>query len=347
MANQIVNGITFFYPDSPCFVFNPAPIRLAGNVDRLQLTISGNGVTHTVTYNVRNNTAVDISEFLQGLFFGLSMGADIDYSEMISYTEMTLASTISAVALDAAGNTLAICSMNITLIWGALAVGEDITAQRKVTYFRGYPFTIGFYARHAGNIIFEDGLDTNDFGMVQRGLLYMGIDGIESDKASVLLSFEEDGDMAMIPIVTIDAVDACDEDTIYLRWVNRHGMWDYWLFKVGDPTRTVAGGGTWNRNNVGRWVEKYHWQGDAGRRQNLTRNDVIPVCAPLVDSETFDMLQDVTTSPCVDMYVGTEDGEPKWTAVTIEAGQYTKDNKKPEQDFVMNIVLPEIPIQSL
>jgi hypothetical protein len=60
------------------------------------------------------------------------------------------------------------------------------------------------------------------------------------------------------------------------------------------------------------------------------------------------MLQDVTTSPCVDMYLGKdENDEPKWTAVTIEAGQYTKDVKKPEQDFIMNIVLPEIPIQQL
>ena len=37
----------------------------------------------------------------------------------------------------------------------------------------------------------------------------------------------------------------------------------------------------------------------------------------------------------------------RWTAVTVQPGTYTKDVDKPEQDFIFNVVMPEIPIQSL
>jgi hypothetical protein len=162
------------------------------------------------------------------------------------------------------------------------------------------------------------------------------------------LTFYYTLDGTQVEKVRVRLVSENINEGIYLRWIDRHGFWNYYLFKEGNVTRNVASDGLWHRNDLGLWEPIYHWQQSTGRRQNLTRNDVLPVCAPLVDQETFDMLQDVTTSPCVDMYLGKdENDEPKWTAVTIEAGQYTKDVKKPEQDFIMNIVLPEIPIQQL
>jgi hypothetical protein len=135
---------------------------------------------------------------------------------------------------------------------------------------------------------------------------------------------------------------------IYLRWVDRFGLWRYWLFKAGDPTRQAASRfGLWYHNNYADYNGQTWWQGGSGRRQSFTRTDIQPICAPLVTQEEFDMLQDITTSPAVDMYIGGRGASAKWTAVTIEAGQYTKDVKKPEQDFICNLVLPEIPTQTL
>lgn len=354
MASTTINNIRFVYPDNPCFVFNPVPVRALPvgqgvSLDRLRLEMTGSGGdSFEVTYSMRYTATVDISEYLQGLYTGMLMGADIDYTSQLGYSEMGQSVTIVAKALNAAGTVTAQCTFTLYTIWGSLKAGEKFGQQRKVTYFRGYPFSVGFYAPHSGQIIIEDGGSSQGLETVRKGLLFMGISDITSDNATVLLSYDEGDISAMLPLVNINAVDVCDGEDVYLRWIDRHGFWNYYLFKEGNVTRNVASDGLWHRNDLGLWEPIYHWQQSTGRRQNLTRNDVLPVCAPLVDQETFDMLQDVTTSPCVDMYLGKdENDEPKWTAVTIEAGQYTKDVKKPEQDFVMNIVLPEIPIQQL
>ena len=79
----------------------------------------------------------------------------------------------------------------------------------------------------------------------------------------------------------------------------------------------------------------------------MKREDVVSLCAPLVDSETWDMLFDIATSPCVDMFAGYKDGEgAKWLSVTVVAGSYTKIGAV-LQDFICSIQLPDINIQKL
>ena len=90
----------------------------------------------------------------------------------------------------------------------------------------------------------------------------------------------------------------------------------------------------------------YGYESGAGRMQSLKREDSLPICAPLVDSETWDMLFDVTTSPIVDMFAGYEGGVPKWVSVNVVAASYTKGGA-PLQDFICAIALPEVEIQKL
>ena len=79
----------------------------------------------------------------------------------------------------------------------------------------------------------------------------------------------------------------------------------------------------------------------------MNRNDIIPLCAPLVDSGTFDLLQDVTSSPVVELYCGNDDDDlPVWVGVGVQAATYTK-TRDILQDFAFNLILPEIPVQSL
>lgn len=366
MQSQTISGITFGYPDQPCMVFNIAPVKVVGTLELLELSI-GDGVnTYSVTYNTPNGGTVDISEYLQGLFDGLVFGEDIDYAQQLKYSEMGKDVTVVAKALDEDGTTLAQCTFTIFCLWGGLKAGERFNQHRLVTWFKNYPFTLGYYADQpqyvaAGvnsspatimtldykgyyNILIDDAMG----GQYMTFYDVIGTLAQTSFENTFDLTFYYTLDGTQVEKVRVKLVDESVNEGIYLRWVDRHGFWNYYLFKEGNGTRNVASQGLFNRNDLDNWEEIYHWQGGAGRRQNLTRNDVVPVCAPLVDSETFDMLQDVTTSPCVDMYLGLDEHDvPKWTAVTIEAGQYTKDVKKPEQDFLMNIVLPEIPIQQL
>ena len=68
----------------------------------------------------------------------------------------------------------------------------------------------------------------------------------------------------------------------------------------------------------------------------------------MFDSDTFDMLQDLASSPVVDMYLGGDwtHEEDQWTSVTIKAGSYTKSTAC-LQDFVCEMIINNINIQRL
>lgn len=136
------------------------------------------------------------------------------------------------------------------------------------------------------------------------------------------------------------------ESGIYLRWIDRHGFIRYWLFAAGEETREIASDLSFIRNNLDDYL--YGYYGDNGRRQGYNRTDSIKLCAPLVDRDTFDMLQDLTSSPVVDMYLGGDwtQEEDEWMSVTIKAGSYTKSTAC-LQDFVCEMIINNINVQRL
>ncbi len=134
-------------------------------------------------------------------------------------------------------------------------------------------------------------------------------------------------------------VDECT-DGIYLRWINRHGFYCYWLFKRGDESKQIANDGEFIRNNMQdyNYVNGYH--GGSGRKQRKTEENALLVCAPLVDSETFDFLFQLALSPIVDMYAGKNvNGVDSWKAVNVSVGNFNK-TKAVLQDFVATTISP-------
>lgn len=366
MQSATVSGITFEWPDSPTMIFNVLPIKVSGTLARLQVDITDGVATHTVTYDTPNGGIVDVRQYVQSLFDGMVMGGDLDYSQTIKVSEAGKTVTFTVTALAADGTTIATHTFDIFGVWGAMKAGELYAQHRTVTWFQHYPFTVGVYFPSSTNTaIGINSAPQTPISIASEGIYNLLLDDANSGRYMTIWEligdldpgiFEDVFDMTFCYLfdgvqeerIRIRLVPTNINEGIYLRWIDRHGFWNYWLFKEGNGNRSVGTQGQWYRNDLNNWEDVYHWQQTAGRRQNLTRNDIIPVCAPLVDQETFDMLQDVTTSPCVDMYLGKDENDvPRWTAVTVEAGTYTKDVKKPEQDFVMNVVMPEIPVQSL
>ncbi len=79
---------------------------------------------------------------------------------------------------------------------------------------------------------------------------------------------------------------------LYLRWINRHGFYCYWLFKRGDESKQIANDGEFIRNNMYKTTNYVNGLimevQDVSKRK--TEENTLLVCAPLVDSETFDLL---------------------------------------------------------
>lgn len=137
---------------------------------------------------------------------------------------------------------------------------------------------------------------------------------------------------------TVTVVENDCGNGVYLRWIDRHGFYQYWLFQQGD-----------NENKSDEYGEKLYGtfsDGDYGYygvwwNQGKTMEKSFKACAPLVDKETFDMLLTVHSSPLVDMYVG-----GTWVPVNI-ASSTVSDNGDNLKDFEITITMPDIISQVL
>lgn len=84
-----------------------------------------------------------------------------------------------------------------------------------------------------------------------------------------------------------------------------------------------------------------------GRKQRKTEENTLLVCAPLVDSDTYNFLFQLAMSPVVDMYMGKDsDKKDRWQGVNVAVETFNK-TRAVLQDFIATIILPETRVQSL
>lgn len=372
MRTGTYSGITLQYPDAIGFAFNPCLViaRLNGTSDTVKsmsVTLSDEGgqEVRETRDGFGSYCFADVREYVQD-FFDTNEFGELDYSLSAQKTKLGKKIHLQ-VSVETRGGTSISREFDVFYIWGALKAGgqEVYNAFRTMTWFKGFPFTFGVYADGASAVLLSrDGVASEAVNLTEQGVWNVRISDTEakrfimvSDCSGTLaeatfdntfdLTFRMSGGGVFTQKVKINVIDDVSEG-IYLRWIDRHGFYQYYLFKQGNESRKVQSDGEFLRNNLLAYDMTYGFVGGNGRQQMKSREDTIPVCAPLVDDETFESLFDLTTSPVVDLYMGyDENGQPRWLAVNIQAGTYVKDEKAKLQDFVCNVVMPEMQIQKL
>ena len=362
MRQTTINGITIKYADAVGFAFLPCIIKASGSgVASIETTISRE--TKANTYSVEafaDNCIMDYREYVQALFDGISFG-NLDYSRESQKSNLGATFNITVKVKNSEGSNIAIFSYTTFYVWGAMRAGETWNGRKKMTWFTHFPFSFGIYMSEADDLlVYADGRITSKLielagqgiyeitsKVLKAGAKSYSIKdyGGKIQQATFDTTFDFTFYLKTSSSYTELAVIKADntEKGIYLRWVDRHGFYRYWLFTQGDESRAISSDTSFVRNNLGEYDDTiFGYIGANGRRQGYSREDTIPLCAPLVDSETFDFLQDLTSSPVVDMYLGSN----KWQSVTIKAGTYTKTTAE-LQDFVCNLVINNTQIQQL
>lgn len=360
---------TLKYPDALCFAFNPVTFKAtdAGNagVKELEVVASTGGKSVTAKYYGYAGQGVfcDVEGIVQSLF---NIDTAIDYASN-DPTSCGKTITFDVTAIDAADNSEQF-HVSSFVVWGGLnSDGQDVfNGYRRVKWFADYPFTMGFYSGGAGSILLsKDAALTHYASISGQGMYAISQDEIPSganysliyDYSGTLiqatfdntfdLTFYLDQNVPQTLVMRVD-VDRCHyDDAVYLRWINRHGFFCYWLFEKRTRQRVTQNVMDFTRGDTQSYELGTGYQRGAGRRQAFTRNDVLPLCVPLVDAETYDYIFDIASSPVVDMYAGKdENNNHRWVSVGVQAGTYTETDDR-LQNFVVNILLPTIPTQRL
>ena len=362
MRQITTNNITIQYPDAVGFAFLPCIIKASGSgVASIEATISRESKTYTYSVEAfADNCIMDYREYVQALFDGISFG-NLDYSREIQKSNLGANFNITVKVKNSDGSNIAIFSYTTFYVWGAMRAGETWNGRKKLTWFTHFPFSFGIYMNEADDLlVYADGRITSKLiELAGQGIFEITSKVLKAGAKSYSIkdyggkiqqaTFDTTFDFTFYlktstrytELASIKADNT--EKGIYLRWVDRHGFYRYWLFTQGDESRAISSDTSFLRNNLGEYEDTiFGYLGANGRRQGYGREDTIPLCAPLVDSETFDFLQDLTSSPVVDMYLGGD----KWQSVTIKAGTYTKTTAE-LQDFVCNLVINNTQIQQL
>lgn len=375
MRTTSIQGCTLQYPDEIGFAFNPclfvAKASRSKPISRMGVQITDSYKFHTIYSEAFSDGAyIDIREYVQAMFD--------NSNEVLSYANKTankskLGRDVAiTVTIDFKDDTTATFDTSVFYVWAALqAGGTDVyNGFRTLTYFKGYPFTIGIFTADKGGLLFKrDGVATDNIELPSKGVYNVSMPTGINARRYIIVSDWDGKFLATTFDNTFDMtfrystgsrysdkvrINMADDDyngseSVYLRWINRHGVYCYWLFKKGSESIKTANSGDFVRNNLLSYDQTYGYQNGTGRQMGYTRKDTLPLCAPLVDSYTWDFLLDLCTSPVVDMFCGWNDDahtQAHWLSVSVVAGTITKAVDV-LQDFILQINLPETPIQSL
>lgn len=364
MRTKTIDDTTIEYPDEICFCFNPVVINIRGHAwARVQVMVIDED-TSTLHQEIRDTFGgtcfFDISFYMQGAF-DTGLPGEIDYSTAgAEDSRLGRKFTVQLVMYES-DDDFESFAFDTFAIWGAMQVGERYNGDRTLTWFKNLPFTVGMYTAGAASVsVKADSVSKPAIALSARKVYNIKMKGLDASRELVLTLppgtagssvFDHTFDYTFQALSNTGStvrllVNNCTEG-VYLRWVSRHGYYCYWLFTRGDESKQVANDGEFIRNNMQdyNYVNGYH--GGSGRKQRKTEENTLPVCAPLVDSDTYDFLFQLALSPLVDMYAGKDvNGDDRWLAVNVAVDTYSK-TRAVLQDFTAEIILPETRVQSL
>ena len=354
------------YPDEIGFCFNPIVINIYGYAWAYIEVVITDMATSIQKKEKRamfdSSCFFDLSPYAQGPFDLLNFN-NVNYS--VGGVQDSQVGRMFSIEIDLyndghiLGNSF---QFDTFIVWGAMKTGERYNGNRVVTWFKNFPFSVGMYCATNDAVlnVTADGVTQPTISIPSRNVWNLMLNGVEANNnvifelpGSTLAAsvFDNTFDFTFRGLLNMKTSVLCvvdgSENGVYLRWVDRHGFYCYWLFKGGDESRQVINDGEFIRNNMAdySYVNGYH--GGTGRKQRKTENNTMPVCAPLVDSVTYDFLFQLALSPVVALYAGRDDeGGHRWQSVNISVATFVK-TKKSLQDFIATIILPETRVQSL
>lgn len=360
----MINGTTVEYPDEISFCFNPVVINISG-FDGTSAAMAVIDTVTAVTYTEKRamfgtSCFFDASFYMQSGFDAVDF-KDVDYSEA-GAKDSKVGKLFHVIVLLYAedGSVSSDFQFDTFVVWGAMEIGERFNGERTLVCFRNLPFTVGVYSsgKDVANII-VDGKQVASYELPEQKVWNVVLELAKVDDAIVEVPEKKDDssvfdytfDYTFHKVLNAPSrvkliMDDCTEG-VYLRWINRQGLYCYWLFKKGDESRQVSDDGEFIRNNMVdfNYVNGYH--GGSGRQQRKMGSNTVNICAPLVDSDTYDFLFQLALSPVIDMYVGFGPDEiDRWLGVNVSVGTYTK-SRAVLQDFIASIILPETKVQCL
>lgn len=350
------------YPDSVAFMYSgqPVTVRALSAVPALQVTVTlmhdASGASHTET-RLFHGGRVD---------FGLGrtmqlLAPDVDeafsnYDRSASGLAQAFTAFLSYTDTD--GVSYPIATVSTLAMYGALDQGEEYGAPEQKRLWVNFPQTFAVWRNKDGDMgfvvdgkaVFPESLEGADFqeADLKDVLREAGEDALLGRIVSapvavdltwskrIAVSPERDQLLRRITLVP----DACRRGT-YLRWLNRRGEIDYWLFENSQLRTTTTVLGSFRRHYDGSLTDPA--QGSLRNPQKADYREAREMALGAVGltRDEYEGLSSLFVSPVVERLM--PDGAT-WQRVNVAAGTYARSIKRDTprlQDVEIVIELPE------
>lgn len=152
-------------------------------------------------------------------------------------------------------------------------------------------------------------------------------------------------DVSKIIYETVNLHICNDQDGIYLRWIDRFGFVQFYLFVEGEST--VKSKASTNVIQVERMVNGLNF-GGLERPIDVTNTETRKCCAVNLPKQILEYVKTIVNAPIVDLYLGkNKAGTELWLPVNVADGSYKTDPDTMLSDYEITIQLPENISQSL
>lgn len=366
---------TIAYPRF-AFAFNPICVKVKTLAETsVMLSVKREGednpieiTRETFKANGENNVYFDLSAVARSLFDRTDFHKSLDWDIEPLVEDRNLLKKLSF-SIKIGGDTFS--DFSIPVVWGAMQIGERYSAQKNLKMFRGYPFAVPFFfMEKAGQketmlSVREDNGAWSERKAVAEGKHYLMTGGAfmpqkrltlwvdNSENDSLVSTFDYTFDYTFRGlsensfVINVDVLDTCRNDkNYYLRWINAHGEYCFWLFNPQVESTKVE--------NQSAEFDQYYTTVDfsdnyhvgTGKSVGKKVEKTVQLYADFVDSADFDFLMGLVQSPVVDLYMGNVEGSDKWMSVNIQPATFPK-GKEHLQDFSFILEYPRTQIQSL
>ncbi len=353
---------TITAPQGIVWAFNPYYVEIEDDVnDVVNITIGDNTIE---VYLYQNRAKAYITRMLQ-LLFNDPINGQRAVNGVIEVKDYYSGETIQ--------------SFDVFVVWGAVEMGdrfptftgyeynaERVWMQRQVHYFINFPFTVDFlflqgmkYKIRQDNEVYGDVVTVEANSMqsfvggvhipkdiAKRWVLRQDID----NRTGVFdytfdYTFGSPSETAMITKV----IPRTEREGFYLRWIDRFGFRQYYLFDKGDKTYKTELSEYKKEYDSVYGGMRYNYQ---HRPLGISTGVTLKMCASNLDAETLTCVEGIVSAPVVDIFLGyTKDGIALWQPIYVAGGDYTRsarsEHHNPLQDFEITVNLPNRVTQTL
>ena len=159
---------------------------------------------------------------------------------------------------------------------------------------------------------YDEDVRTIDISLLTDDVLYVDTDFVDEDYVEAI---EE---ISLTETLPVEVDHDCKDNAVYLRWINRMGGLDYWLFHFSQPENLTTG----SEDLSEKYIEDVE---DADTKEFVVSLEAQPTRILQADNLTLQQrrgLEHLLTSPQVMMLTDNESVPAKWQTIRIKRGTF-------------------------